>query len=161
MLQVDAACCTSTATCSLLHFYSYKHFVFLPLLVTWNWETWSSYAFLFEIWVTQSIGCTCVHVLWSPHAGDHWDATDVTTGWLKLTLLFSQWQHSWVIKWTDNWVIRKSYQVGILDLENEYTTLPLPIYEKFCRNIHLPLNFYTFVSHCRDYRMMVVEQNHL
>ena len=47
MLQVQVASCTSTAACTL---------AFLPLLVTWNWESWSSYAFLFEIWVGSKYG---------------------------------------------------------------------------------------------------------
>jgi len=32
-----------------------------------------------KVWVAL----TCAHVLWSPHASDHWCATEVTTAWLN------------------------------------------------------------------------------
>jgi len=46
MLQVQAA----TALLQL-----HALLASLPLLVTWNWESWSSYAFLFEIRDTNGI----------------------------------------------------------------------------------------------------------
>ena len=37
---------------------------FLPLLVTWNWESWSSCTFIFEIWVGSNYGLhLCAHSL--------------------------------------------------------------------------------------------------
>jgi len=45
MLQVQAASCTSIQLHALL--------AFLPLLVTWNWEPWSSCNSPLEIWDTN------------------------------------------------------------------------------------------------------------
>jgi len=61
------------------------HVAFLPILITWNWETW----LYLNILLDQSMGCTCVHVPWSPHAGGHWDVTEVTTVWLNWPFSFT------------------------------------------------------------------------
>jgi len=65
MLQVQAA------IAALLQLHG-----LLPLLVETENLDLAILPFLKSGW-DQSMGCTCVHVLWSPHAGGHWDATEV------------------------------------------------------------------------------------